>query len=1401
MRWTSIFGTLLALASLGLVARVALRTSTPDPAALHAAATAELERGAEGDLSRMAVQVDRLLASPSVVMSPEQEQELALDSARLYRAMGSRALALERYQRRRLSLGAATAAATLEEAELLLELARFEEAWLLADGVASGAEAAAALTLRGRVEQAQGQRALSTAGTIIQTVLSGDSARVALDAARAVAMRELEDPSRNFWISELERSFDAARERSALVEVIGSLEEASELFEQGRQTFGLALEQGFAAGALTGLLELLDGAGQYLMAAELAIAMRPRLLEELDEEALLATLNSLERAGQGARALALIDDLPLDGERAVSLEVLRAACATAFRFLNDEQPELSAYRILPRVAASLRLRGTNIDARQAGWYAGMALLLRPTNDAAERLSLVDRGLRNLEPYLASNRPEPLPQATAMALDTAASAYREKGANEAELGALLELTGQDPSYSGEAWLRLSKLQEVQRNAGFRVPEESLTKAMSLLPGKAWDQVEHWKDLGRLSLRAESRSVKSMEQALDNQAANLRDYSPASRYLLAEQLLATAPNAERTGLALGVARRLRQDYPGLVPALDLELECLFNAGMRRQAAQVLLERLDLTGPDARFRAFVDRFGVWSLTDPQYATLVTQDPAGEGRLAVAERALLDGTPDVALLALGTDRRPADDAPEHDLLRADALIQLGRPVPASRAAALALGSARTRGRAWLRLVQARLAGDSTNLDVTLDVFLDQPSEVLAEAPLEEIVDALLGASRAQAALRVARRLDEAPETRSPELLQRLGLCAALLGDRDLLETTLDRWEAFRGDGVVELLRVTLALEDQDWRALPALSGPLANTPLAATDPWVGFLADICREQPERALEVAEAQVKAQPSSTDWNLSLGLVQALLGLPLDLPATLGPKAEAELTTFLAGKGEPLDPRFVLRLIAASRVKGWGLWSLPRVASLASDPPGLWELLLAEQAQAGLGQTALASEVRTLLSARFPKCAPVWLRREAAAVREAEGDTWAPAVQELRAARLAACGLAPTGDSARDTVDRALLAVASGREAGAVQLLTKALAEDGGQDLHEAAWLLGRLHLREGQPLKALGRLLPTWQALFPEGEARPVGGHPRSLELLQALEAARTARGSALAGEDAQQILQDLVERVPHDPWIALAQVRTLLRIDPRNRDLVTTRARTRLVELRQRINEDHRQRNREQDSFLLELPTFEEVAPGAGHAWAEWLSGVSPQLAIQFLGTELVLDPGDGEAWLLRARAASDLGDLTAAQQDLAFLEAAAGSREAALRASVLLASRGPRPVVLRERFARLSEVAPFGEYEGAVVEFSLGWAEAQQAVGRGARALRNARTVWHILANGEAGPVAPEVFAAATLGAAATAGEPGDLKWLEQASADLLRRRPSAYVVPLTRALRGLTLDAADA
>ena len=76
MRWTSIIGTLLALASLGLVARVALRTSTPDPKALHEAAEAQLALGAEGDLSLMAVQVDRLLASPSLSLEPEDEQVL-----------------------------------------------------------------------------------------------------------------------------------------------------------------------------------------------------------------------------------------------------------------------------------------------------------------------------------------------------------------------------------------------------------------------------------------------------------------------------------------------------------------------------------------------------------------------------------------------------------------------------------------------------------------------------------------------------------------------------------------------------------------------------------------------------------------------------------------------------------------------------------------------------------------------------------------------------------------------------------------------------------------------------------------------------------------------------------------------------------------------------------------------------------------------------------------------------------------------------------------------------------------------------------------------------------------------------------------------------------------------------
>ena len=147
------------------------------------------------------------------------------------------------------------------------------------------------------------------------------------------------------------------------------------------------------------------------------------------------------------------------------------------------------------------------------------------------------------------------------------------------------------------------------------------------------------------------------------------------------------------------------------------------------------------------------------------------------------------------------------------------------------------------------------------------------------------------------------------------------------------------------------------------------------------------------------------------------------------------------------------------------------------------------LLLAEQAQAGLGQSEPANEVRNLLSARFPRCAPVWVRREAAAVRDAMGDAWAPEVHALRAARFQACGLTETGDLGRDVVDRALLAVASGREAGAVRLLTDAVTATEG--LHEAAWLPARLGLRSGRPLRALGRSSPRGTPLTPRRATRP----------------------------------------------------------------------------------------------------------------------------------------------------------------------------------------------------------------------------------------------------------------------------------------------------------------------
>ena len=201
MRWTSIIGTLLALASLGLVARVALRTSTPDPQALHAAAEAQLALGAEGDLSLMAVQVDRLLASPSLSLDPEEEQVLALDSARPYRALGSRQLALERYQRRRLSLGAATPEAILEEAGLLLGSNASRRLGSWRTGVAGSP-----LPERPSPSAGRSSRPRPRPPTTRRRRSSIPSSPVRVPAAprrlpRAVA-RALSDASRNYWVGE-----------------------------------------------------------------------------------------------------------------------------------------------------------------------------------------------------------------------------------------------------------------------------------------------------------------------------------------------------------------------------------------------------------------------------------------------------------------------------------------------------------------------------------------------------------------------------------------------------------------------------------------------------------------------------------------------------------------------------------------------------------------------------------------------------------------------------------------------------------------------------------------------------------------------------------------------------------------------------------------------------------------------------------------------------------------------------------------------------------------------------------------------------------------------------------------------------------------------------------------------
>jgi hypothetical protein len=1392
MKWTSILGLVLAFGSLGFVARAVFSPNNVDPLQV----LARLEAAVEGEilesepLLRLAAHA---LRHPSIASSPQLEARLLVAQADLYRNLESwheARLCLERVS---IAMNQASPGVQLRLAHILKMEDKPAEAWqLCVEILAHSPKHGAAWALRGSIESDQAQYELAEGQRNLSLALAGRSANEAASMAREIAMRSLDDPTRLRLVNQLRSKFEVAREGVLGVAALANLSEASVYFDGARTSYSNAVEvlseasdkNAVSSGqqALGGLLTLMWGARQDLATAELGSIAAPLLKGQDSNAAILASLNALERLGQQDRAMELLKSIDL---RAPDLSIALVQRALELAWSAQD------HRVISQLASVLRERGSPIQRKYGSWFASMSLFERPSTSQVERIDLIRRGIRSMTSYLEGKRVPPMINATPILLLAAARGYGELEQPADEMRLLAEATQLAPALDGEAWVRLAELQQAAPGAGYRIPGESMTRGMALLPARALELVPAWQELGAASLKSENRSMHTMRRALSETGSALREYSPAARYLLALYYF----EAEDYSTCQSLARRLRLDYPGLLPALDLELEGFLARGAIAQAGLLLMERLEFTGPDAKFRSFLARVGSRNLSDAQYRRLTQLDPDGEGRLAIAEQYLIQDQPLEALAALGASSNRAEETAQHHLLRAETMIRLGRPQAATQPAALAAADPQTSGAGWLLLIQSRLGGNPARLSRTVGQFLELALDTEGEVPFLEIVDTLLGASRALEAQRIARALDERSEHRGEALLQRLAICDALLGNDQELAETLDRWEAFRDDGAVEWTRLVLAIDRGEWNQLPSLAMELRRTEKFTASPWQQVFLAVCEEQITQALGMAQAGQQEHPLDPNWSLTLGLVQDLENLPIEFPAHLGESAVHELHRVLHPTDHVrLDPRRLLGLLAAAELEGWGLWALPRIASLSAQP-SLWALMLAERAQQSLGQEDRAEQVRISVTKGHPTFSPAWVRREREAARKAGGDPWAEQVLALRLERRKTAGRQDLQDEARNTLDSALLAWDLGQPSRAQVLLSKYLKDKPNE--HLMRWVLARIHASQGRHMQALGEMYRVWRELYPvlpspEDALRSANkrfkfhppGTPRTRELLGLISAA-TGRGHGqLRPQDAASLLSSLEKAIPHDPLILLARTRAESDFDAQNTSLAAARAVGALDLLHERL-------------ALIGLDprgelSIEDVCSGAAVAWGSWLLEISPGLANEFLERELLRAPGRSDLWRLNAQALIGLGQRNAAALQLAGLSRASHSPEGQLLLASLQARSGATPSEVAATLAPARE--HLNESQTALADFSEAWTDLQHGGPVGPNLMVLGR-LWRERKN-SAGDLDTETLGLIYLSALVHRNHERDIKVLGQLSASLLRNPQSqSYLPPTIRAMSGLS------
>ncbi|MBI5432218.1 MAG: tetratricopeptide repeat protein [Planctomycetes bacterium] len=1054
-----------------------------------------------------------------------------------------------------------------------------------------------AWTQRGLILIALAQRRIIEANDLTRSVMAEEEARAAFTLVQRAAGMDVSDPLRVAVLHDLRSDFEASEESEAR-DVLRIVDLSSRDLSDARVALVQSFRGKLSRDAQKAYQQILERSGRMQDAVDFAQAIVVHPVAHADRDIMLSVLRALVVLGRPELGCDTIDT-----KLARGVVPDQAFFSTWCLALYQSE----RWRQLTYIGQQMRLYSDEELRSASQFYIAIG-------EAEDRQC--SPALTALARYLQTDAFEPVPNAIELARRAQAKCAQAQGEILQEKPALIELLRVAPDTSGEEWLRYAEVLRQTEPESLDKIEDALTHAVRLLPEKRADLMPRWGEAGQAHMAASGVALEVLIEELAAQGLST-PLGPAGAFELwrLAQLhvqRGTAPQA------MSACRRILDNYPGFLPAVDLLADLAFEAGDERTAAEQWIEHLRRAGPEAAVLRQLKRLSEDTLTDAELLELVRLDPERTGRLLAARTLRQDGRSSEALNGLyALDTAPLGD--EGRLLIATLYADLQRwSSVLDVLAEVQPGSAQYGQALPLALAAALRSKDDTRLaqwvrSVGKDAQLEPQGALLG-------IELLLSSGRALEAGALAKAIEAQEAHRGGALYLRMAQIAWLGGSRRDTEDLLERAAAFDENGGPEFGRLMLVLDDRAWSRLPFHVRELNRTRFKASPLHNAILAfyDERVDQAERALADG---VKNQAEDPLWALASAGIALMRGTPVAEIRPFGDESDAETMVFLRGEGSTGDPRQALGLVLAATHRPWAAWCVAHCASLGTAPkPGsLWPTYLAARAELLLGHDGRAEDILTTLVRAFPRFAPGWrLLEDVTQARVGRFDDIE--LVRLRNARRKALG-AQSGDEAEDLLIRAMDLAAKGEFEPAATAARAAL---------DASPMLLPALVELADIEKARGDWSGAVAALARACEVTPVTSDSKLVGALIALmdEATLRAKDQITPALRAGR-LDTLAKRFPTDPWVALELAKLDVGSAPSLPAVGVARAYERLRRFR--------------SSTLNEA--LDTLRAGSVRRWKNFYASLDPERAEEFVRGELEKRAGSIETWLMLGECLADRG------------------------------------------------------------------------------------------------------------------------------------------------------------